>query len=182
MHQESPFFLDGSSQRSVGEGSGSLNSVMEELASITARQAELVARAKGVISDEGAHARRKISDLEAQLAALQADLASSKAEQLDSKAKLERAEMSAWRAGDAKLSMMAELEKERAAAEAQRANSQWSVKFIEQYKKENFKSVEDLRSKVQVALNLQEEKLRKLSIEIDEELYPQLCQSVAERR
>ena len=78
--------------------------------------------------------------------------------------------------------MMAELEKERAAAEAQRANSQWAVKFVEQYKKEHFKSVEALRSKIQVALNMHEEKLRKLSIEYDEELYPHLVQSVAERR
>ena len=78
--------------------------------------------------------------------------------------------------------MMADLKKERAAAEAQRANSLWAVKFVEQYKKEHFKDVEALRSKIQVALNLQEEKLRKLSIEVDEELYPHLCQPVAERR
>ena len=78
--------------------------------------------------------------------------------------------------------MMADLKKERAAAEAQRTNSLWAVKFVEQYKKEHFKDVEALRSKIQVALNLHEEKLRKLSIEVDEELYPHLCQFVAERR
>ena len=53
--RESPFFLDGSSQRSIGEGSGSLDSVMEELASITARQAELVARARVGIAGESSH-------------------------------------------------------------------------------------------------------------------------------
>ena len=118
MHQESPFFADGSSQRSLGEGSRPLDSVMEELTSITARQAELVACARDAIADEDAHAEGKISDLEAQLSALQAELASSKAEQLDSKAKLERAEASVRRANDGKLSMMAELRQERAFADA----------------------------------------------------------------
>ena len=43
---------------------------MEELASITARQAELVARARVGYAGESSHSQEKISGLEAQLASL----------------------------------------------------------------------------------------------------------------
>ena len=66
---------------------------MEELASITARQSELVVEARAMYSAEVYRSQNeeKIAALSAQLAVAQADLASSNAEQLSSKAKLERA-------------------------------------------------------------------------------------------
>ena len=182
MHQESPFFASGSSQRNLGEESRPLDSVMEELASITARQSELVARARDGIAGESSHLQEKISGLEAHLAALQAELASSKAEQLDSKAKLEREEVSAQRANDARLSLMAEMEKERALANTQRVNSQWAFRYLEQNRARHFENLESFRSKIQVSIRELEEKIAKINLEFDEELYPHLVQSVVERR
>ena len=78
--------------------------------------------------------------------------------------------------------MVAELEQERATAERLRLNSVWAMKFLQQNKDQHFANLEAFCSKVGDALETQEEKLRKLSIEFDEELYPHLVQSVAERR
>lgn len=174
------FFSDEGSPRDAGEESRSFDSVMGELASITARQAELVALAREGYAGEGSLS--KVSDLEAQLASLQAELASSKAEQLSSQAKLERAESSAQRAADEKLSLMAELREERALADKQRANSLWALKYLQQNRTKHFESLDTFRDKVQVSMQKLEEKIAKVSLEFDEELYPHLLQSVAEHR
>ena len=168
--------LDGArSPRDVEVESSPFDSTMEELASIAVRQSELVAQAR-------VHKSEEVSRLQAQLASVQAELASSKAEQLSSKAKLERAEASARKMGEEKLLVMAELERERADANRQKRNSLWALKYLEQNRSKHFANIEEFRSRVELALKVQEEKLRKLSIEYDEELYPHLVQSVAERR
>ena len=53
---------------------------------------------------------------------------------------------------------------------------------MEQNKNEHFSRLDDFRKAVEDALEKQEGKLRKLSIEYDEELYPHLVSSIAERR
>ena len=169
-------FLDGApSPRDIGGESSPFDSMMEELASIAVRQSELVAQARVRQSEE-------VSRLQAQLASVQAELASSKAEQLSSKAKLERAEASAQRSAEGKILVMAELERERADADRQKRNSLWALKYLEQNRSKHFANIEEFRSRVELALKMQEEKLRRLSIEYDEELYPHMVQSVAERR
>lgn len=53
---------------------------------------------------------------------------------------------------------------------------------MEEKKVEHVAALDDLRKKVESALVVQEEKLRRLSIEYDEELYPHLMSMIAERR
>ena len=48
------------------------------------------------------------------------------------------------------------------------------MKFMEQDKKRNFAQLETIRQGFLDALQVQEEKLRKMSIEYDEELYPRI--------
>ena len=167
-----------------GQNPRSFELVMEELASVSARQSELVAEARASCTDEcsRAHYEEQIASLQAQLASAQSELASSKAEQLSSKAQLERAEASAQKVAAEKLSVMAELAQERATVERLKLDAAWALKYLEENKEEHFSMVEELRSNMDCALKLQEEKLRKLSIEFDEELYPHLVQSIAERR
>ena len=52
---------------------------------------------------------------------------------------------------------------------------------MEQTKNKHFSQLDDFRKAIEEKLARQEEKLRKLSIEYDEELYPHLVSSVAER-
>ena len=48
------------------------------------------------------------------------------------------------------------------------------VKYLEQHRSKHFSQLDEFRKAVEVALEKQEGKLRKLSIEYDEELYPHL--------
>ncbi|GJW42933.1 hypothetical protein Tco_0071732 [Tanacetum coccineum] len=53
---------------------------------------------------------------------------------------------------------------------------------LEGGKNNHFAGLDDFRQKVEGLLEKQEEKLRKLSIEYDEELYPHMLSTIAERR
>ena len=145
---------------------------MEEMAAVAARQAQLVAEAKASCSRS---LQEKVTSLQAQLAAAQAELASSKAEQ-------ESAELYARKLAEEKLALVAELAQERAAVERRQLDGEWAMKFLQQNKDQHLANLEEFCGKVSFELSTQEEKLRKLSIEFDEELYPHLVQSVAERR
>ena len=46
----------------------------------------------------------------------------------------------------------------------------------------HFAQLDEFRERVETTLKVQESKLRKLSIEYDEELYPHLMSAIAERR
>ena len=178
-------FLDGvHSPRDLGEGSKSFDSVMEELASITARQSELLVEVRTMHSAKVHRSQNeeKIDALSAQLAAAQAELASSNAEQLSSKAKLERAEQSVQLLSEQKVALLLQLEQERAERQNRYRDSQWMLNHFEQHAEDLFAGMDNFRGRIQNVLDAQEEKLRKLSIEYDEELYPHLCQSIAERR
>ena len=124
----------------------------------------------------------KIAALSAQLAAAQAEIASSNAEQLSSKAKLERAEQSVQLLSEQKVALLLRLEQERAERQHRYRDSQWMLNHFEQHAEDLFAGMDNFRGRIQTLLEAQEEKLRKLSIEYDEELYPHLCQSIAERR
>ena len=63
-----------------------------------------------------------------------------------------------------------------------RANLSWGLKYLQEKKGEHFANINKLRAQVENALKVQEGKLRKLSIEYDEELYPHLMSVIVERR
>ena len=155
---------------------------MEELASLATRQAELVARARFDIAEEDAHAEGTISKLEAQLAAVQAELASSKAEQLVSKAELERVEAQMEKMAAEKTAAILELEKERSATREREVAAKSAMEALELAKAQHFANVDAFGRRFEEKISEAEERLRKISIEYDEELYPHLVQSVAERR
>ena len=56
------------------------------------------------------------------------------------------------------------------------------LKYLEQGNSRLMANLEEFRQSVQSALERQEGTLRKLSIEYDEELYPHLVSTIAERR
>ena len=176
---ESIFFFGEGSSRSHEGGFRSLDVVMEELASLATRQAELVARARYDIAEEDANAEGAISALEKQLDAVEAELASSKAEQLVSKAELERMKAELEKVAAEKTAATLELEKERAAAKEREAATK---EALELFKDQHLANVEALGRRFEDAISSAEERLRKISIDYDEELYPHLVQSVAERR
>lgn len=56
------------------------------------------------------------------------------------------------------------------------------VRYLEEKKAEHFGHIDEFRLRMEKILKEQEEKLRGLSIEYDEELYPHLMSTIAERR
>ena len=100
----------------------------------------------------------------------------------NAQAEVESVKAHAEKVTDEKLSLMAELKHERGELHQFRSNLSWGIKYLEEKKAEHFGHIDDLRAQVENALKVQEGKLRKLSIEYDEELYPHLMSTIAERR
>nr|GEV32713.1 hypothetical protein [Tanacetum cinerariifolium] len=88
----------------------------------------------------------------------------------------------AHKLAEEKMSLLVQLDQERASSVDHRASCHWVVKYLEGAKNNHFAGLEEFRQGVEGRLEKQEEKLRKLSIEYDEELYPHLVSSIAERR
>ncbi|GKA96499.1 hypothetical protein Tco_0818594, partial [Tanacetum coccineum] len=65
---------------------------------------------------------------------------------------------------------LADVEQERADAAYYKASCHWAVKYLEGGKNNHFAGLDEFRQRVEGLLGKQEEKLRKLSIEYDEEL------------
>ena len=82
---------------------------------------------------------------------------------------------------DEKLSLLANLQAERAAHDERKAACEWAVGYMDKYKREHFAQIEALHQRFMTAHQLQEEKLHMMNTEFDEELYPHLVSSVAER-
>ena len=78
--------------------------------------------------------------------------------------------------------LLAQVNEDLSALDQYKSTCSWAMKYMDQYKKRHFEQLDDLRKAMLDALQKQEEKLRKLSIEYDEELYPHLVSAVAERR
>lgn len=83
---------------------------------------------------------------------------------------------------DEKLSLMVELKCEHATAEQYKSSCAWGLKYLQENRGKHFAQLDEFRERVEAALKVQESKLRKLSIEYDEELYPHLMSAIAERR
>ena len=80
------------------------------------------------------------------------------------------------------LALLLQVKRERAQVEGYQAGCQWLGKFMQEWKVHHFEQVDVLREAMKTHLRSHEEKLRKLSIEYDEELYPHLMQTIVERR
>ena len=63
-----------------------------------------------------------------------------------------------------------------------KADLAWGVKYLEERKNELCGQLAQFGKQIEDSVEAQEEKLRRLSIEYDEELYPHLMSTIAERR
>ncbi|GJZ21797.1 hypothetical protein Tco_0558836 [Tanacetum coccineum] len=100
----------------------------------------------------------------------------------DAQAEAESARSYAQNLAEEKMALLVKVEQERADAAEYKASCHWAVKYLEGGKNNHFAGLDDFRQKVEGLLEKQEEKLRKLSIEYDEELYPHMLSTIAERR
>lgn len=80
------------------------------------------------------------------------------------------------------MSLLVQVSRERSAFDQYKSFCMWGVKYLEQSRSKHFAQLDEFRKAVEVALEKQEGKLRKLSIEYDEELYPHLVSAIAECR
>lgn len=145
--------------------------LIDELAVTTARQAELVAQLKGKRVGESRALARKEEELEK----LRAQLAGVQAELVESRAYGEKM------ARD-KMNILADMLHAKACNEQIMARASWSVSFLEGQKSEHYARLQEFKERMEKALVAYEERLRALSIEYDEELYPHLMSVIAERR
>ncbi|PWA92689.1 GPI transamidase component Gpi16 subunit family protein [Artemisia annua] len=168
MREAKSPFVDASPQRAAEEGvsgpSGSVTQLIEEMGS-------LAARLQVSYADEASSVMRK----DAEIARLQAQLAEARAEAESSGARADRL------AGE-KVALLLQVEKEHSLLESHQASCRWIRGYMDQWRVHHFDQLEVLRGVFQSQLREQEEKLRKMTLEYDEELYPHLMQMIAERR
>jgi chromosome segregation ATPase len=81
-----------------------------------------------------------------------------------------------------KVSMLADLRYARSKLREMQADKVWAVRFLNEQKDVHVAHIEQFRERIDKLVQTQEEKLRALSIEYDEELYPHLMSTIAERR
>ena len=105
-----------------------------------------------------------------------------RAQLFNARAEAESSKAYAERLVGEKLSLLAQIKQERLDATQYKTNCLWALKYLEGTKDSHFAQLEDFRNKVEGFLQRHEDKLRKLSIEYDEELYPHMVASIAERR
>ena len=110
-----------------------------------------------------------------EIAHLQAQLA-------EARAKAESFKAHADKLSDEKVALLLQIQRERAHVESYQSGCKWIGRYMDKWKAHHFEQLDVLREAVQAQLRTHEEKLRKLSIEYDEELYPHLMQMITERR
>ena len=145
--------------------------LIEELSLATLHQATLVAQLKAKYACEVSRIARK----DEEIALLKAQLASAHAA-------VESTNAYAKKLADEKMSLCTQVSQERYAFDQYKSTCLWGLKYMEQNKSKHFSQLDEFRKTVEDALEKQEGKLRKLSIEYDEELYLHLVSSIAERR
>lgn len=149
----------------------SVEALIKELSMAAARQATLIAQLKVQYASEGSSGAQKDEEIalqRAQLASAQAEVESSNAY--------------AGKLADERISLFAQVKQEHVAFDQYKSNCIWGVRYLEQNKYKHFSQLDAFRKDIEEKLARQEEKLRKLSIEYDEELYLHLVYVVAERR
>ena len=145
--------------------------LLAELAATAERQTELVAQLKTQYVGESSTLAQK----DGEIALLRAQLAEAQAE-------AESAKAHADKIAKDKVSMLADLQHAKGELHQIRANMTWSVRYLDERRVEHFANIEEFKVRMEKIIQVQEEKLRGLSIEYDEELYPHLMSTIAERR
>ncbi|GJY93376.1 hypothetical protein Tco_0509158 [Tanacetum coccineum] len=174
--QTSPLTADDISRRDRETGPKAfegmpVDQLMEEFDMVTAQQAALVAQLRARFSSERSQSVQKDEEillLKTQLADAQAEAESSRSH--------------AQKLAEEKMALLVKVEQERANSADYKASCHWAVKYLEGGKNNHFAGLDEFRQRVEELLEKQEEKLRKLSIEYDEELYPHMLSAIAERR
>jgi chromosome segregation ATPase len=110
------------------------------------------------------------------------DIVLLKAQLADVRAEVESTTAYARKLADEKLSLLVEVNQERGEMQKYRTNLSWGLRYLQEKKGEHFANINKLRTQVENAMKVQEGKLRKLSIDYDEELYPHLMSVIVERR
>ena len=83
---------------------------------------------------------------------------------------------------DEKISLLAQASQQRGDLSNHRKIWDWAIRHLQLGHKKHFANLEDFRQSILKMYENKERRLRKLSIEYDEELYPQLMSTLAERR
>ncbi|GJV53407.1 hypothetical protein Tco_1449148 [Tanacetum coccineum] len=148
-----------------------VDQLMEEFDMVTAQQAALVAQLRARFSNE----RSQIIQKDEEILLLKTQLANAQAE-------AESSRSYAQNLAEEKMALLVKVEQERADAAEYKASCHWAVKYLEGGKNNHFAGLDEFRQRVEGLLEKQEEKLRKLSIEYDEELYPHMLSAIAEAR
>ncbi|GJX98067.1 hypothetical protein Tco_0355086 [Tanacetum coccineum] len=100
----------------------------------------------------------------------------------DAQAEAESSRSYAQKLAEEKMALLVKVEQERSNSTDYKASCHWAVKYLEGGKNNHFARLDEFRQRVEELLEKQEEKLCKLSIEYDEELYPHMLSAIAERR
>ena len=154
----------------VAEGV-SAQELLVELAATAERETELVAQLRAQYVGESS----AVAEKDEEIARLRAQLAEAQAE-------AESAKAHADKIAQDKVSMLADLKHAKAKLHQIQADMTWSVKYLDERRVEHFANIDEFKARMEKIIQVQEEKLRGLSIEYDEELYPHLMSTIAERR
>ena len=130
-----------------------------------------MAQLKGKYAGES----RALAQKEEELVALRAQLSDAQVELGASRAYAEKIAQD-------KMSILADLKYARAKLEQITAKTTWSVSYLEEKRAEHYASLQEFKERIEKAVAMQGEKLRALSIEYDEELYPHLVSTIAEHK
>ncbi|GJY29742.1 hypothetical protein Tco_0405509 [Tanacetum coccineum] len=161
-----------------------VDQLMEEFDMVTAQQAALVAQLRARFSRERSQTVQK----DEEILLLKTHLA-------DVQAKAESSRSYAQKLAEEKMALLVKVDRARGAPPSipssptpisadykQKGGCHWAVKYLEGGKNNHFAGLDEFHQKVEGLLEKQEEKLCKLSIEYDEELYPHMLSAIAERR
>lgn len=146
----------------------SAQELLMELAAAAEHQAEVVAQLRAQHVGESSAIEEENACLRAQLAKAHAEAESAKAY--------------AKKIAQDKVSILADLKYARAKLQQMEADASWSVAYLNERRAEHFVNIQEFKERMDKIIQFQEEKLRRLSIEYDEELYPHLMSTIAERR
>ena len=142
----------------VAEGA-SAQELLVELAANVERQAKLVAQLQAQHVGESS----AVAEKDAEIDRLRAQLSGALAEAESAKARAEKIAQD-------KVSMLADLRYAKAKLNQVQADMTWSVRYLDEKKVEHVARIEEFKGRMEKIIQVQEEKLRALSIEYDEEL------------
>ena len=152
-------------------GSVPIGSLVEKLDLAVAQQVQLVAQLKAYYSGESTRLAQKDEEI-----------AMLKAQLVDAHAEARSTNLYAQKLASEKMSLIAQVGQVQSAYNEYKGNCHWALRYVELSKSNHFPKLDEFIKFVNESLERQEEKLRRLSIEYDEELYPHLMSTIAERR